>query len=154
MKHSLAVLLVLLLAQWPGSSEAFAQENDSTVVPQETRQGEVRGVALEPNYPNPITNDTRIPFTLGPDLFEDGRPVVVSVRILNVLRQLVAIPTALDHPSAQGRPALELRYDTPGRYEMYWDGRDGSGQRVASGIYFCLITANRAQDVRKMIVTR
>lgn len=154
MKHSLAVLLVLLLAQSPGMPEAFAQENDSTAVQQETRQGEVRGVTLEPNYPNPITRDTRIPFVLGADLFEDGRPVVVSVRIYNVLHQLIAVPTALDHPTGQGRPVLELRYDSPGRYEMYWDGTDGSGQPVSSGIYFCRITANRSQDVRKMIVTR
>jgi hypothetical protein len=154
MKHSYAVLLVLLLVRLPGCAEAFAQQTDTTAAPQDTLPGEVRGVELQPNYPNPFSDGTRIPFVLGPDLFEDGRGVIVSVRIYNVLRQLVAIPIAVDHPTAAGRPALELRYDQPGRYELYWDGRDQSGQPVASGIYFCHIVANRSQDVRKMIVAR
>jgi hypothetical protein len=111
-------------------------------------------VALEPNYPNPFNRETRIPFVLGADLFQDDRPVVVTVRIYNVLRQLVAVPTALDHPTASGMPAEQLTYEAPGRYVVYWDGRDGSGQQVASGIYFCQIIANRSRDTLKMIVTR
>jgi len=155
MKHSSAVLLiVLLLARASFNSEAVAQQTDSIAAPQETRQEEARGVALEQNYPNPFNRDTRIPFVLGADLFEDGRSVVVSVRIYNVLHQLVAYPTAVDHPSSPGRRAYELRYDNPGRFEVYWNGTDRNGQQVSSGIYFCIITANRSQDVRKMIVAR
>lgn len=154
MKHSLSVLLVLLVARAPGSPEVFAQQTDSTAVPQEVTQDEVRGVRLEPNYPNPFRNETRIPFVLGEDLFQDGRPVLVTVRIYNLLRQLVANPIALDHPTAAGQPARELSYEAPGRYLLYWDGTDRNGQLVSSGIYFCQIIANRAQDVRKMIVTR
>lgn len=156
MKHSHAVLLVLLLAGASSSPEVLAQQTDSTVdsALQDARQEEVRGVALEQNYPNPFRDETRIPFVLGPDLFQEGRPAVVTVRIYNVLRQLVAVPIALDHPSAAGQPALELSFDAPGRYLLYWDGRDRSGQPVSSGIYFCQIIANGAQAVRKMIVTR
>ncbi|UCF18422.1 MAG: hypothetical protein JSU87_10765 [Gemmatimonadota bacterium] len=154
MKHSYAVLLVLLLARAGSSPELHAQQSDSTTVQQEPRQGEVRGVRLEPNYPNPFSGETRIPFVLGADLFQDGQPVLVTVRIYNVLRQQVALPIVLDHPTSAGQPAQELRFDTPGRYELYWDGMDRSGQQVASGMYFCEIIANRARDVRKMIVTR
>jgi hypothetical protein len=154
MKHSRAVLLVLLLALLPGVPKAAAQQTDNAAAPQDTVSGEVRGLGLEQNYPNPFSDETRIPFVLGPDLFEDGRPVVLNVRIYNVLRQLVAIPTALDHPMGAGQPALELRYDAPGRYTLYWDGTDRSGQSVSSGIYFCHVVANRSQDVVKMVVTR
>jgi hypothetical protein len=154
MKHSFAVLLVLLLARLPASPEAFAQQTDSTAIPPSGAQEEASGVQLEPNYPNPITRETRIPFLLGADLFEGGRQVVVSVRIYNVLRQQVSTPTAVDHPTAAGRPVTELSYDSPGRYELYWDGRDQAGQLVPSGIYFCQIVAGRSTDVRKMIVTR
>jgi hypothetical protein len=154
MKHSFAVLLVLLLARFPASPDAFAQQTDSTATPPSELQDEASGVQLEPNYPNPFNRETRIPFLLADDLFEDGRQVVVNVRIFNVLRQQVAIPTAVDHPSAAGRPVQELRYDMPGRYELYWDGRDQAGQPVPSGIYFCQIVAGRSTDVRKMIVTR
>lgn len=156
MRHSrYAVLLVLLLAGMPDSPEAFAQQNDTTTaVQQESQESEPRGVALEQNYPNPFRRDTRIPFVLGEDLFENGRAVVVSVRIYNVLGQLVSVPTALDHPGAAGQPALELRYDRPGRYLLYWDGTDQNGRRVNSGIYFCRITANRSQDLLKIAVSR
>ncbi len=154
MKHSLAVLLVLLLARVAGVPEAVAQQTDSTAAPQEATQEEVRGVELEQNYPNPFSRETRIPFVLGADLFEDGRPVVVSVRVYNVLRQLVAVPIALDHPTSAGTPAQELRYEAPGRYLLYWDGTDSSGQQVSSGIYFCQIIASRSQDIIKMVVTR
>ena len=156
MKHRSSVLLVLLLARVFFSPEAVAQQTDTTaapgVIPQQ--QEEVRGVALEPNYPNPFNRETRVPFVLGRDLFQDGRSVVVTVRIYNVLRQVVAIPVALDHPTASGQPVQELRYDAPGRYLLLWDGNDMSGQPVSSGIYFCEIIAGRSRDVGKMIVTR
>lgn len=155
MKHSPAVLLVLLLARILVSPDVFAQQTDSTAVQDPPSQTEeVRGVALEQNYPNPFRDETRIPFVLGEGLFQDGQPVVVTVRIYNVLRQMVAVPTALDHPTAAGLPAQDLKYESAGRYELYWDGRDGNGQPVSSGIYFVQIIANRSTDVRKMIVTR
>lgn len=156
MRHShYAVLLVLLLTRVPSSPEVFGQQTDTTAAfPQDTASSEVRGVALEQNFPNPFRRDTRIPFVLGADLFEDGRPVVVSVRIFNVLRQLVTVPTALDHPSAAGQPARELRYDRPGEYLLYWDGTDQSGRRVNSGIYFVQITAGRSQALLKIVVSR
>ena len=154
MKHSKAVLLVLLLVLSPGVPEAAAQQTDNSATPQDTVQREERGLELEQNYPNPFSDETRIPLVLGSDLFEDGRPVLVTVRIYNVLRQPVAIPTALDHPMGSGQPASELRYDVPGRYMLYWDGTDRSGQPVSSGIYFCHVVANRSQDVIKMVVAR
>lgn len=150
------MLLVLLVAAVLGSNKAVAQQTDTTAtVPGvEPQQEEVRGVALEPNYPNPFNRETRIPFVLGADLFQDGRPVVVTVRIYNVLRQVVAVPVALDHPTSSGMLAQELRYEAPGRYLLLWDGLDMNGQAVSSGIYFCEIIANRSRDVGKMVVTR
>lgn len=154
MKHSKAVLLVLLLALLPGIPAATAQQTDNTVASQDTVPREEHGLELEQNYPNPFSDETRIPLVLGQDLFEDGRPVIVTVRIYNVLRQPVATPTALDYPMGSGLPAEELRFDVPGRYMLFWDGTDRSGQPVSSGIYFCYVVANRSQDVIKMIVAR
>ncbi|UCC74447.1 MAG: hypothetical protein JSV86_07800 [Gemmatimonadota bacterium] len=153
-KHRIAVLLVLLLARGLISPEVSAQQTDSTAVQQDPRQAEVRGVQLEPNYPNPFSRETRIPFILGADLFEDGRAAIVSIRIYNLLRQPIAIPTAIDHPTAAGQPVQELRYDAPGRYEVFWDGTDRSGRRVPSGVYFCEIIANRSRAVSRLAVTR
>lgn len=153
-RHRAAVLLVLLLCSSLTSFEVWAQQLDNAAGQEATRQGEVRGVQLQPNYPNPFSQETRIPFILGADLFEDGRPVVVTIRIYNLLRQPIAIPTALDHPASAGQPVQELRYDAPGRYEAHWDGTDQNGRRVSSGVYFCEIVANRARDVGRIAVTR
>jgi hypothetical protein len=38
-----------------------------------------------------------------------------------------------------------------GPHEVAWDARDGSGQEIASGIYFCRLTSGRETDVRKMV---
>jgi len=109
---------------------------------------------LEQNYPNPFNPETKIPFVLDEDLFSSARPVVVSLRVYNVLQQFVAIPTALNHPRGEGTPVDELEYPGAGRYEAYWDGRDRSGREVASGVYFLQLVVNGRAQVRKMFVTK
>ncbi len=112
------------------------------------------GFVLEQNYPNPFNPETKIPFVLSEALFRDGRPAVVSIRIYNVLQQLVASPTALNHPAGEGVQVLDLEYPAPGRYEAYWDGRDTAGRQVASGVYFVQLVVNGRTQVRKMFVTK
>lgn len=112
------------------------------------------GFSLEQNYPNPFNPETRIPFSLGESLFVDGRPVRVTIRIYNVLRQFVASPTALGHTRGEGLPIEDLEFDTPGRFEAYWDGTDRSGAQVASGVYFVQLVVNGQAQVRKMFVTK
>jgi len=111
------------------------------------------GFELEANYPNPFNPETTIPFSLSEDLFAGGAPVVVTVRIFNLLSQLVAHPVALAHPAG----AVELRaleYAQPGRHEAFWDGTDQSGRQVASGIYLLQLTVNGQSGTRKMIVQK
>jgi hypothetical protein len=125
---------------------------------QETRRdeqsGQANGFQLEQNYPNPFNPETTIPFTLGEELFASGRPVVVSVRIFNILTQLVAHPVALGHPSGEGVEVDRLEYMQPGRYEAYWDGTDLMGRQVASGIYLMQLTVNGQSATRKMYVLK
>lgn len=116
--------------------------------------GQTSGFQLEQNYPNPFNPETKIPFVLHEDLFAAGRPVVVSVRIFNLLQQVVAVPTALRHPMGEGVPVLALEYPRPGAWEAYWDGRDQNGRQVASGIYFMQLTVNGASQTRKMYVAK
>ena len=108
------------------------------------------GFDLEQNYPNPFNPETTIPFTLGEELFASGRPVVVSVRIFNLLGQPVAYPVALGHSAGPGVEVNNLDYTQPGRHEAYWDGTDQSGRPVASGIYFMQLTVNGQSVTRKM----
>jgi hypothetical protein len=55
--------------------------------------------------------------------------------------------------------ALDLGYKDAGVYmsrsqAAYWDGRNDSGEEVASGIYFYSITAGDFTATRKMVVKK
>jgi len=118
------------------------------------RAGRGPGFDLEQNYPNPFNPETTIPFTLSDELFVDGNPVVVSLRIFNLLSQPVAIPVALSHPAGAGVEVRNLEYSQPGRHEAFWDGTDQSGRQVASGIYFMQLTVNEQSVSRRMYVLK
>lgn len=135
------VVLLFMFGLAPGS--LFAQSSS----------GRDRGFQLNQNYPNPFNPTTTISFELKPELFESGRPVVVSIRIFNVLQQLVAVPTALNH-SLGDVPAENVSYDGPGLKEAFWDGTDRKGVKVASGIYYYQLVVNGERTVRKMVVTK
>ncbi len=111
-----------------------------------------RGFQLEQNYPNPFNPVTRIPFVLSESLFAGGKPVEVTVRIYNSLLQLVAIPTALNHPAGNGVRVDNLLYTTPGRYEAFWDGLDRNGRKVASGVYIVQLVINGERATKKITV--
>lgn len=111
-------------------------------------------IELRQNYPNPFNPSTRIPFVLGDDMFEGNEPVVVSIRIFNVLQQLVAIPTALSHPTGNGVPVENLEYRTPGQKEAFWDGYDVEGRKAASGIYYLQLVVNGERRIMKMVVAK
>ncbi|MDZ7779878.1 MAG: hypothetical protein U5R14_08090 [Gemmatimonadota bacterium] len=148
MRRTIGVLSVLLLSI-VGPQALAAQDRAREAAPERAN-----GFQLEQNYPNPFNPETTIPFTLGEELFVDGRPVVVSIRIFNVLQQLVAHPVALGHPSGEGQEVRQLEYTMPGDYEAYWDGYDLSGRQVASGIYFMQLTVNGRSATRKMYVLK
>jgi hypothetical protein len=66
---------------------------------------------------------------------------MVTMRIFNVLQQLVSYPTALSHPAGEGVPVQALEYTSPGRHEAFWDGHDLNGRPVASGSTTCRSTS-------------
>lgn len=131
----------------------FAGAGGASAQGQAPPSGPGVGFELGMNYPNPFNPETTIPFTLNEELFAGGQPVIVTVRIFNLLSQLVAYPVALAHPAG----AVEVRsleYTQPGRHEAYWDGTDQSGRQVASGIYLLQLTVNGQSATRKMIVQK
>ena len=132
-----------------GAGSASAQDRPVPVGEQES------GFKLEQNYPNPFNPETRIPFELSESLFSEGESVTVSIRIFNILQQFVASPVALGFPGGEGLPLLQLEYNSAGRYEAFWDGRDRTGRQVASGVYFVTMLVNgQGPHVRKMFVTK
>jgi hypothetical protein len=135
MRRVLCVAVVLLTLGL-FASDAVAQQRGAG------RQDRPGG--LTQNYPNPFNPETTIPFELPDELFASGRPVNVTIRILNILHQQVAIPVAKDHPLTSGdrTPVMNLLYPSPGRYEAYWDGKDKNGREVASGVYPVVLEVN------------
>lgn len=110
---------------------------------------------LKQNYPNPFNPETHIPFVLTEeDLQRDGS-AVVSIRIFNVLQQLVAVPVALEHPDGNRALVDGLRYSAPGEKVAYWDGRDKNGREVASGVYYYMLVINgQRAGLLKMLVLK
>jgi hypothetical protein len=84
------------------------------------------------NYPNPFNPQTNIRFDLPVD-------ANVSITIYSVLGEKVW--------------GFERRYEA-GSYILMWDGKNSSGKDIASGIYFCKISAGNYHATRKMILTK
>src|SRR2546426_12445288 len=69
-------------------------------------------VELKQNYPNPFNPATTIPFTLNGELFANGHRPKVSLKIYNVLAQLVAVPIL--QGTGEDLDNLELTCSTAG----------------------------------------
>jgi hypothetical protein len=113
--------------------------------------------ALKQNYPNPFNPETRIPFTVGDEKCEDpGRQYKVSLRIYNILSQLVAIPVLQGGTGGvAGGVKLVNVMLTCGDYVAYWNGKyDGTRNEVASGVYLYELRIDASSMVRRMLVTK
>jgi len=110
---------------------------------QQTPRGRSAGAFGNP-YPNPFNPEVFIPFSVDTTACTDGsQQHVVSIRILNILAQQVAIPvlyvggkttTPSPNTSATG-PVSNLRLGC-GFYTGFWDGRiPGTRKDAASGTY-------------------
>ena len=93
---------------------------------------------LLPNYPNPFNPETWIPYRLAEDAFvtltiydQTGH----AVRTLDVGHQIASV------------------YENRSR-AIYWDGRNGLGETVASGVYFYHLSAGDYSATRKMLILK
>ena len=94
--------------------------------------------ALLPNYPNPFNPETWIPYRL-------AHAVDVTLTIYDT----------------KGVPVrrLDLGYQPVGDYTnrakaAYWDGRNNSGESVASGVYFYQLRAGDYTASRRMVILK
>ena len=102
----------------------------SLIIPQET--------ALLANYPNPFNPETWIPYQL-------AAPAEVTLTIYDTNGVAVR--------------RLEVGHQPAGLYQnrnraLYWDGRNGSGESVASGLYFYTLKAGEFTATRKMLIRK
>jgi len=131
------------------ATPSLARAQDST-----QRGGQVE---LLQNYPNPFNPTTTIPFRLSLSLFANGHRPVVSLRIYNILAQLVAIPTL----QGTGQPLSGVPVDCVQQdggyceFSAYWDGNYlTTGREAASGIYVYQLVVDGVRQSKKMVVTK
>ena len=110
--------------------------------------------ALEPVSPNPFEGETRITFRLGEALLEAGGEVRVSMRIFNILHQLVAIPLSVSGDGRVGEPLEDRVYDQSGIFSAFWDGSDREGRQATAGPYFVELQVGDRTQVRKILLVR
>lgn len=133
-------LVLALCAMSPGSAAGQA----SSTPPKGRKLG-----TLGQNYPNPFRPETFIPFTVD-DCNGTGGHRVVSLRIYNVLAQLVATPIL--HGS--DKPLASLRLSC-GEYVAYWDGRMARSRRLAStGVYVYELIVDGERTSKKMFMAK
>jgi flagellar hook assembly protein FlgD len=95
--------------------------------------------ALLPNYPNPFNPETWIPYQL-------ANRTDVSVSIYSIDGKLIRM--------------LNIGQQAAGVYESrnraaYWDGKNETGEPVASGIYFYTLKAGADfTATRKMLIRK
>ncbi|MCH8294692.1 T9SS type A sorting domain-containing protein, partial [Candidatus Poribacteria bacterium] len=90
------------------------------------------------NYPNPFNPETWIPFRLAKDS-------KVTLTIYDLTGKIVR--------------SIEIGHTYAAVYEskdkaIYWDGRNGLGERIASGIYFYTLTARGSTKASSYTATR
>jgi hypothetical protein len=90
-------------------------------------------LTLSASYPNPFGAATAIAFRL-------PEPSRVRVAIYNVSGRIVRVLLDADRPA--------------GHHNTVWDGRDASGGRTPSGVYFCRVEAGRFARTRKLVLVR
>lgn len=114
-------------------------------------------VELGQNYPNPFNPATTIPFQLSDQLWQNGRRPVVSLRIYNVLAQLVAIPSLQQSGQRLDNLELDCQNAQGGfcAFSAYWDGHwQGTTREAASGVYVYQLIVNGQRLSRRMLVTK
>ena len=102
----------------------------AVLTPQETM--------LLPNYPNPFNPETWIPYHL-------AQGAEVEITIYDAKGALVR-RLALGHRAAG--------YYTDQGSAAYWDGRNESGEPVASGVYFYQLRAGDYAASRRMVIVK
>jgi dipeptidyl aminopeptidase/acylaminoacyl peptidase len=84
-------------------------------------------------YPNPFNPQTTISFTV-------NFPQRVRIDIHDATGRKVTTLAEREYPA--------------GDYRIFWDGRDGMGGEVSSGIYFLRFQAGKSKEFRKLVLVR
>jgi agmatine/peptidylarginine deiminase len=88
---------------------------------------------IESISPNPFNSETRISFSLKEDL-------KTIIAVFNLQGQVIKV--------------LANREFSAGAHDITWDGKDGSGNEVPSGIYLLKLETETGADFKKLVVSK
>jgi len=100
----------------------------------EAPAGAETAARLLPSAPNPFNPRTTL-------VYEVGRTGAVDLRIYDASGRLV-------------RVLVSERVQARGRYEVGWDGRDGRGQEVPTGVYLSRLSAGGEPVTGRLLLLR
>jgi hypothetical protein len=117
------------------SAEALTDCQGTGQYPNDVRDGPlvIRVNRLYPNEPNPFNPTTRIRFSLA----QRGRAKIVIYDLVGR-----TIKTLVDAPIEAGH------------HSVTWDGRNESGQRVSSGVYWMQMQTDTYSSKKKMVALK
>jgi hypothetical protein len=139
----------------------IASTATSQVTDQRPERSHRRGL-LAQNQPNPFSSQTTIPFNVGdPDCAAGTQQHVVTLRIYNILSQIVAVAALADSASSDQSTAASARALSNlslacGAYVARWDGKHApDGRDAAPGVYmYQLVIDGHPAGMRKMLLKR
>jgi hypothetical protein len=105
--------------------------------------------ALQQCFPNPFNKCTTIKYQI-PVIYHNESSPAKTQSSNNTVRCQVDIYNI----SGQLVKRLVDENVGPGYYQAVWDGRDNSGRKISSGIYFYRIRAGEFVDTKKMTLMR
>ena len=116
-----------LQASETGNVQRGLLQQEMTLIPVPTR------FALYPNWPNPFNPETTITYDV-------AKEDIVRILIYNL--------------SGQPIRTLVNRWHSTGTYSAIWDGKNESGQDVASGVFPCRMVTSEFVTTRKMMLVK
>jgi len=128
---------------WSGFSNVAMAYTSVGVDEVTDRLGIPKSFALSQNYPNPFNPTTLIRYAIpavSGAVPSTGQQSAFSLKIYNIGGQLVR--------------TLVNREQAPGYYSVSWEGRDGLGKEVSSGIYFYRLQAGSYTEIKKMVLLK
>ena len=117
----------------------LADENAVKIPVDDGKASVPQAFELSQNYPNPFNPNTTIKYTLS-SVGGEEESLPTTLKIYNILGEVVR--TLVNEPKSTGV------------YYEVWDGKDGRGDQVASGIYFYRLKAGEFSETKKMVLLK
>jgi photosystem II stability/assembly factor-like uncharacterized protein len=92
-----------------------------------------RSFTLDTSFPNPFSESTTLRYTL-------EAPTSVSLRVIDLTGRM--------------HKHFQATYQESGTHEFVWDGRNDSGQKLASGSYIFLIDIGSSIEMKQVVLLK